>query len=197
MFSKKAQPDATAAAPAPAEDARAESGAEDGKFPPGIPSEWFEPSKPLNIGFVPLDEEKVDKIVQDVLNLNLREMVAFTKKLETALDLPDVNQLMMNLSAGGGRGAGANTGGANDAKGEEEAPKEEEKTSFNLKLEGFGPSDKIKVIKLVREITGLGLKEAKDKVEGSPQVLLTDLTKEKGEEWVEKLKAAGGQAALE
>ena len=63
-------------------------------------------------------------------------------------------------------------------------------------MESFAAGDKIKVIKVVREITGLGLKEAKDLVEGAPKTLLKDVTQEQGTQLLEKLKASGAKASL-
>ncbi|MEG1859908.1 MAG: 50S ribosomal protein L7/L12, partial [Christensenellaceae bacterium] len=66
----------------------------------------------------------------------------------------------------------------------------EEKTEFDVVLKACG-AEKIKVIKVVREATGLGLKEAKDLVESAPAVLKEGVSKEEGEELKKKLEAAG------
>jgi large subunit ribosomal protein L7/L12 len=71
----------------------------------------------------------------------------------------------------------------------------EEKTSFDVVLEGFG-DQKIAVIKAVRELTSLGLKEAKDLVEGAPKAVLEGVDKAKAEEAEQKLKDAGGAVSL-
>jgi large subunit ribosomal protein L7/L12 len=71
----------------------------------------------------------------------------------------------------------------------------EEKTSFDVMLEGFG-DNKIAVIKVVREITSLGLKEAKDLVEGAPKAVLEGVDKAKAEEVEQKLKDAGAAVTL-
>lgn len=68
---------------------------------------------------------------------------------------------------------------------------------IDLKLLGFDDKSKIKVIKEVRAISGLGLKEAKDLVEGAPKVVKKDLAKADAEELIEKLKAVGAEVALE
>jgi len=70
-----------------------------------------------------------------------------------------------------------------------------EQTEFDVVLEGFG-DNKIAVIKAVREITGLGLKEAKDAVEGVPSTLKEAIAKEEAETLVKKLEEAGAKAAL-
>ena len=71
----------------------------------------------------------------------------------------------------------------------------EEKTSFDVVLEGYG-DNKIAVIKVVRELTSLGLKEAKDLVEGAPKNVLEGVDKAKGEEASQKLKDAGAAVTL-
>lgn len=74
-------------------------------------------------------------------------------------------------------------------------PEQEEKTSFNVVLKEFGDK-KIQVIKEVRALTGLGLKEAKDLVEGVPKPVKEDLSKEEAEAAREKLEAAGAVVEL-
>jgi large subunit ribosomal protein L7/L12 len=71
----------------------------------------------------------------------------------------------------------------------------EEQTEFNVELTSFG-ANKVAVIKAVREATGLGLKEAKDLVEGAPQVLKEGVSKEEGDELKAKLEAAGATVTL-
>ena len=71
----------------------------------------------------------------------------------------------------------------------------EEKTEFDVVLEGFG-DNKIQVIKAVRELTNLGLKEAKEVVEGAPKAVLEGAKKEDAEAAKEKLEAAGAAVTL-
>ena len=71
----------------------------------------------------------------------------------------------------------------------------EEKTDFDVVLEGIG-DNKIAVIKVVREITGLGLKEAKEAVEGAPKAIQEGVNKEKAEEIKAKLEEAGAAVTL-
>ena len=78
-------------------------------------------------------------------------------------------------------GAGADTGA--------------EKDEFDVELTEVGPN-KVKVIKVVRELTGLGLKEAKDAVDGAPKVIKEDATKEEAEEAKTKLEAEGAKVTL-
>ena len=75
------------------------------------------------------------------------------------------------------------------------APAEEEKTNFDVVLEGFG-DNKIAVIKVVREITSLGLKEAKELVEGAPKPIQEGVNKEKAEEIKAKLEEAGAAVTI-
>jgi len=76
-----------------------------------------------------------------------------------------------------------------------EAAAEEEQTAFDVVLDSFGPN-KIAVIKVVRELTGLGLKEAKDVVEAAPKAVLEGVTKDKAEEAKGKLADAGATASV-
>ena len=71
----------------------------------------------------------------------------------------------------------------------------EEKTEFDVELTEVGPN-KVKVIKVVREATGLGLKEAKDLVDGAPKVLKQGASKEEAEEIKTKLEAEGAKVTL-
>ncbi|MEI6413725.1 MAG: 50S ribosomal protein L7/L12 [Pseudomonadota bacterium] len=75
------------------------------------------------------------------------------------------------------------------------APQEEEKTEFNVVLTGFG-ANKVGVIKVVREMTGLGLKEAKDAVEGFPTVLKEAIPKAEAEAAKKKLEEAGATVEI-
>ena len=76
------------------------------------------------------------------------------------------------------------------------APAAEEKTEFDVILAGFDAAAKIKVIKVVREITGLGLAEAKAVVEGAPKALKEGLSKDEAEELKKKVEEAGGKVEL-
>ena len=76
------------------------------------------------------------------------------------------------------------------------APAAEEKTEFDVVLAGFDAAAKIKVIKAVREITGLGLAEAKAAVEGAPKTLKEAVSKDEAEELKKKLEEVGGKVEL-
>ena len=75
------------------------------------------------------------------------------------------------------------------------AAAEEEKTEFDVELTEVGPN-KVKVIKVVREATGLGLKEAKDVVDGAPKVIKEGASKAEAEEMKTKLEAEGAKVTL-
>ena len=76
------------------------------------------------------------------------------------------------------------------------APAAAEKTEFDVVLAGFDAASKIKVIKIVREITGQGLAEAKATVEGAPKTLKEGLSKEDAEAMKAKVEEAGGKVEL-
>jgi large subunit ribosomal protein L7/L12 len=101
---------------------------------------------------------------------------------------------MMGMPMGGAAMGGAPAAGGAAAAPEEAAA---EKTEFDVKLASFDSASKIKVIKEVRAITELGLKEAKDLVEGAPAVLKKGLKKEEAEAIKEKLAKVGGVVTLE
>ena len=76
-----------------------------------------------------------------------------------------------------------------------DAPAAEAKTEFDVVLADFG-ANKIKVIKVIREITGLGLKEAKDLVESAPKAVKTGVTKDEAEELKKKIEETGAKVEL-
>ena len=84
---------------------------------------------------------------------------------------------------------------AGPAAGGAAAPAAEEKTEFDVILKEVG-SNKIGVIKVVREVTGLGLKEAKDLVEGAPKAVKEGVAKEEAEELKKKIEASGAKVEL-
>lgn len=87
------------------------------------------------------------------------------------------------VAAGGGGGAAV-------------AEKPAEKTEFTVSLDGFDAAKKINVIKVVREITGLGLKEAKDLVEGAPKPVKENVSKEEAEKIKKQLEDGGAKVSL-
>ncbi len=96
---------------------------------------------------------------------------------------PAAGGVVMAAPAGGGGGGGG-------------AEKPAEKTEFTVVLAGFDAAKKINVIKVVREITGLGLKEAKDLVEGSPKPVKENISKDEAEGIKKKLEEGGAKVEL-
>jgi large subunit ribosomal protein L7/L12 len=126
---------------------------------------------------------RVTQIVDLFTQLNVLELLELQSALEAKGIKPAAAAAVaMPMGAAGGAGALA-------------AEAAEEKTTFNVILKGSGDK-KIQVIKVVRELTSLGLKEAKDLVEGAPKPVKEGITKEEGEAMVKKLIDAGGDAEL-
>ena len=120
-----------------------------------------------------------------------QEFIDAIKSL-TVLELNDLvkaceEEFGVSAAAGVVVAAGAGAGAA--------APAEEEKTEFNVELTEVG-ENKVKVIKVVREITGLGLKEAKDAVDGAPKVIKEGASKAEAEDAKKKLEEAGAKVTL-
>ena len=111
-----------------------------------------------------------------------------SKAVELGEYLEEVHKIK---PAAGGVVVAAGGGGGGPAAAEKPA----EKTEFTVVLESFG-ADKIKVIKVVREITGLGLKEAKDVVEGAPKPIKENVTKEEAEKFKKQLEDVGAKVSL-
>ncbi len=122
--------------------------------------------------------------------LSIEEIIAAVKEL-TVLELNDLVKAAeeeFGVSAAAGMvvaAGGAAAGGA----------AEEEKTEFDVELTEVG-AEKIKVIKTVREITGLGLKEAKEVVDGAPKVLKEGVAKEEADSIKAKLEEVGAKVTL-
>ena len=113
--------------------------------------------------------------------MTLLELSEFVKQFEETFEVTAAAPVAV-AAAGAGGGAAA-------------APAEEEKDSFDVVLEGDG-GKKIQVIKVVRELTGLGLKEAKDAVESAPKAILEGVNKEKAEAAKAKLEGEGAKVTL-
>ena len=123
--------------------------------------------------------------------LTTAEFIDAIKEL-TVLELNDLvkaceEEFGVSAAAGVVVAAGAGAGAA--------APAEEEKTEFNVELTEVG-ENKVKVIKVVREITGLGLKEAKDLVDGAPKNIKEAVSKEEAEDIKKKVEAEGAKVTL-
>lgn len=123
----------------------------------------------------------VEDLVEKISNLTLVEAAELKKALEEKFGVTAAAPVMV---------AGAVPAGATA-----EAPKEEEKTEFDVELTEMGPN-KLNVIKVIREITGLGLKEAKELVEGAPKMVKEACSKEEAEDIKKKLEAQGAKVTL-
>ncbi len=117
----------------------------------------------------------------------------FIKQVES-MSVVELNDLVKALEEKFGVSAAAMAAPAAGGASEEAGPVEE-KDSFNVILKEGG-QQKIQVIKVVREVTGKGLKEAKDLVDGAPQVIKEGAKKEEAEELKAKLEAAGATVEL-
>jgi large subunit ribosomal protein L7/L12 len=122
-----------------------------------------------------------EQIVDYLSNLPVIQLAGLIKTLE---DKWGVKAAPVAVAAAPGAGAAAAPAAA-----------AEEQTEFNVELKEAG-ANKIAVIKVVREITGLGLKEAKDLVEGAPKVLKEGVSKAESEEFKKKLEDAGAKVQL-
>ncbi|KAL1215540.1 Large ribosomal subunit protein bL12c [Cardamine amara subsp. amara] len=136
--------------------------------------------------------ENVSKIVNELSNLTLLETMDLTEILRQKLDISElpVMAAMMPGMALPGSGAGA-------AAGEGTEKKKVAKTAFDVMLKAYEAAAKLKVIKEVRSITALGLKEARDLVEKAPTLLKKGVSKEEAEKIIEKLKAVGASVDME
>ncbi|MBQ6421764.1 MAG: 50S ribosomal protein L7/L12 [Clostridia bacterium] len=121
--------------------------------------------------------EKITAIVDEVAALSVLELAELVKEVE---DRFGVSAAAAVVAAGPAQ----------------EAAPVEEKTEFDVVLAGFDAAAKIKVIKVVREITGLGLADAKAAVEGAPKTLKEAVSKDEAEELKKKVEEAGGKVEL-
>jgi large subunit ribosomal protein L7/L12 len=118
--------------------------------------------------------------------MNIQEMLEAIEKM-TVLEL---SELVKAIEDKFGVSAAAPVAVAAAGPAAAAAPVEEEKTEFDVVLKDVGP-EKIKVIKVVREVTGLGLKEAKDVVDGAPSTVKEGVPKDEAASIVEKFKEVG------
>ncbi len=123
--------------------------------------------------------EKFKKLVDEIEKMSVLELSELVKILEEKFGVSAAAPVAVAGVAG--------TGGDDTAA--------EEKSEFDIELTGAG-DQKIKVIKAVREITGLGLKEAKDLVDAAPKVIKEKVAKEEAEEIKKKLSEAGATVEL-
>ena len=122
--------------------------------------------------------EKVTALFEEIKSLTLLEMNDLVKLLEEEFGVSATA-----VAVAGGAAAG------------EAAPAAEEKTEFDVILKGFG-ANKLAVIKAVREVTGLGLKDAKDLVEAAPKAIKENVPADEAKDIEAKLKEAGATVKL-
>ena len=120
--------------------------------------------------------EKITNIIEEVKTLTVLELSELVKALEEEFG---VSAAAMAAPAAGAAAAAV-----------------EEKTEFDVVMTGFDAAAKIKVIKVVREITGLGLAEAKAAVEATPKTLKEAVSKDEAEELKKKLEEAGAKVEI-
>jgi large subunit ribosomal protein L7/L12 len=132
-------------------------------------------------------DPKVADLVDQIASLSLLEAAELTDALKARLG---ITTTAVAMPMGGG-------GAAAPAAAAEEAAPVAEKTHFTVKLDKFDAGSKIKLIKEVRAVTGLGLKEAKELVEGAPADIKADVLKADAEALKEKLEGVGGTITLE
>jgi large subunit ribosomal protein L7/L12 len=122
-----------------------------------------------------------ESLVKEIEGMTVLELNTLVKALEEKFGV-SAAAMAMPVAAAGGAAAGA------------AAPAEEEKTEFTVHLAAVG--DKIKTIKVVREVTSLGLKEAKDLVDGAPKTVKEGVSKAEAEEIKKKFAEAGAKIDL-
>lgn len=127
-----------------------------------------------------MSKEKLAGILEDVKGLTILELNELVKMMEEEFGV-SAAAMAVAAPAAGGAAAGA---------------EEEEKTEFNVVLKNAGQA-KIGVIKVVREITGLGLKEAKALVDEAPKAIKEKVSREEAEDVANKLKEAGAEVEIE
>jgi large subunit ribosomal protein L7/L12 len=125
-----------------------------------------------------LNQEQVIEYIKGISVLELSQLV---KKLESELGVSAAAAMPMAMAGGGGAAA---------------APAAEEKTEFNVSLVSFPADKKINIIKAVREVTSLGLKEAKDLVEAVPKVLKEAVNKDEAEAIRKKFDEVGAKVEI-
>lgn len=125
--------------------------------------------------------EKVEKLVEEIGALTLVEAAELKSALEEKFGVTAAAPMMM--------------GGMMPAVAAEAAAPVEEQTEFDVELTDFG-ANKLNVIKVVREITGVGLKEAKDLVEAAPKVIKEAAGKDEAADLKKKLEEAGAKVTL-
>mmetsp|Transcript_14232 Transcript_14232/g.42998 ORF Transcript_14232/g.42998 Transcript_14232/m.42998 type:complete len:217 (-) Transcript_14232:500-1150(-) len=135
--------------------------------------------------------DRVKRLSEEILSMSMLEVTDLTEILKKRLGVTGMPMMGM-----GGAMMPAAAPAAAAAPVESAVPAEE-KTEFDIKLTGFDAAAKVKVIKEVRSMTTLGLKEAKELVEKAPAVIKSGVKKEEAEELQKKLEAVGAKISLE
>lgn len=128
------------------------------------------------------DATTKDKVIDLISNMSVLELSELVKAMEEKFGVTASAPQMVAVAAGGAAAGAA-------------AAPAEEKSEFDVILKTFG-DNKIRVIKTVREITNLGLKEAKDLVDGVPKAVKEKVSKEEAESIVKKLEASGAACEI-
>ena len=151
----------------------------------GVSSKTGEP-------IAPFASPKVEALFQKIIWLDMVEVHLLAELINEKMGITISDAERERMARGGGGG------GRGGSKSEDDAPAEAivEKSVFDLKLLGFDAKNKIKVIKEVRSMTNLGLKEAKELVEGVPATLKKDIKKEEAEELKTLLEGLGAQVDI-
>jgi large subunit ribosomal protein L7/L12 len=122
------------------------------------------------------------QVIEYIKGISVMELSQLVKALESELGVSAAAAMPMAMPGGGG-GAAA-------------APAAEEKTEFNVSLVSFPADKKINIIKAVREITSLGLKEAKDLVESAPKAIKEGVPKDEAEAIKKKFEDVGAKVSI-
>ena len=129
----------------------------------------------------------IKKIAEELVNLSVKDVSELANILKDEYGIEPAAAATVVAAGGGAAGGGAGGDAGGDAA--------EEKTSFNITLKSAGAS-KLAVVKLVKEITGLGLKDAKDMVDGAPKAIKEGVPKDEAESAKKQLEEAGAEVEL-
>ena len=121
----------------------------------------------------------IDEMISTIEKMSVLELNELVKALETKFGVSAAAPVAVAAAGGAAAGAAA-----------------EEKTSFDVNLKTVDAAKKINVIKVVREVTGLGLKEAKDLVDGAPKPIKTGVSKAEADQIVAKFKDSGAEVEV-
>ena len=124
-----------------------------------------------------------EQVVEYIKGITVLELSQLVKTLESELGVSAAAEMPMGMAMGGGAGGGA-------------AAAVEEKTEFTVVLTGFEADKKINIIKVVREVTSLGLKEAKDLVESAPKPIKEGIPKDEAEAIRKKFEEVGAKVEI-